>query len=194
MSDSCLFGKIPVVLGGDFAPILPVVRRGLQQATVQACLQHSSVLYSLQVLRPETSMRIEAINSNQIFFNFLKSLVNDANMYRKINLPAYIGRVETVDHLCDQLYPQTSVRYRASRAPKKAAPRPNSPPRPAERPGAGRVLLWFPAPAPGPARSPDRSPLKQVGRNGAPSKECAGTRPGRWRGGDHPQNNPPGPL
>jgi len=107
VSDSCLFGKIPVVLGGDFAPILPVVRRGLQQATVQACLQHSSVLYSLQVLRLETTIRIEAINSNQIFFNFLKSLVNDANMYRKINLLAYIGRVETVDHLCDQLYPQT---------------------------------------------------------------------------------------
>ena len=48
---------------------------------------------------------------------------------------------------------------------------PNSPPRPAERPGAGRVILRFPAPAPGPARSPDGSPLKQVGRNGAPSRE-----------------------
>ena len=54
-------------------------------------------------------MRIEANNSNQIFFNFLKSLVNDANMYRKINLLAYIGRVETVDDLCDQLYPQALV-------------------------------------------------------------------------------------
>jgi len=106
VSDSCLFGKIPVVLGGNFAQILLVVRRGLQQATVQACLQHSSIWYSLQVLRPETSMRIEANNSNQIFFNFLKSLVNDANMYRKINPLAYIGRVETLDHLCDQLYPQ----------------------------------------------------------------------------------------
>jgi len=88
----------------------------------------------------------------------------------------------------------SSVRYGASGAPKNAGPRPNSLPRPAERPGAGRVILWFPAPAPGPGRSPDRSPLKQVGRNGAPSKECAGTRPGWWRGGDHPQNNPPGPF
>jgi len=106
VSDSCLFGKIPTVLGGDFAQILPVVRRGSQQATVQACLQHSSIWYSLQVLRLERSMRIEAKNSNQIFIDFLKGLVNDANMYGKINLPAYIRRVETVDQLCNQLYPQ----------------------------------------------------------------------------------------
>jgi len=64
-----------------------------------------------------------------------------------------------------------SVRYGASGAPKNAGPRPNSPPRPAERPGARRVILRFPAPAPGPARSPDGSLLKQVGRNGAPSRE-----------------------
>jgi len=50
-------------------------------------------------------MRIEANNCIQIFIGFLKSLLNDANMYRKINLPAYIRRVETVDHLCDQLNP-----------------------------------------------------------------------------------------
>jgi len=51
-------------------------------------------------------MRIEANNSNQIFIDFLKSLVNEANMYGKINMPAYIRRVETVDNLSDQLYPQ----------------------------------------------------------------------------------------
>src|ERR1700712_1658194 len=41
VSDSCLFGRIPTVLGGDFAQILPVVRRGSRQATVQARIQHS---------------------------------------------------------------------------------------------------------------------------------------------------------
>ena len=65
----------------------------------------------------------------------------------------------------------TSVRYGASGAPKNTGPQPNSPPRPAERPGAGRVFLVFPAPAPAPARSLDGSPLKQVGRNGAPSRQ-----------------------
>jgi len=67
----------------------------------------------------------------------------------------------------------SSFRYGASGAPRNAGPRPNSPPRPAERPGAERVFLGFPAPAP-PARSPECSPLKQVGRNGP--------RPGNERG------------
>jgi len=106
VSESSLFGKIPTVLGGDFAQILPVVRRGSRQATVQACIQHNAIWNSLQVLRLKTSMRIEANNSNQIFIGFLKSLVNDANMYGKIPLSEYIRRVDTVDLLCDQLYPQ----------------------------------------------------------------------------------------
>jgi len=106
VSDSSLFGKIRTVLGGDFAQILPVVRRGSRQATVQACIQHSSIWNSLQVLRLKTSIRIEAHNSNEICIGFLKSLVNDLNIYGKIFLPEYIRKVETVDLLCDQLYPR----------------------------------------------------------------------------------------
>jgi hypothetical protein len=106
MSDSSLFGGIPIVLGGDFAQILPVVRRGSQQATVQACIQHSSIWYSLHLLRLKTTMRIEATDSNRIFIDFLKGLVNDSNMYGNITLPEYIRRAATVEQLCDQLYPQ----------------------------------------------------------------------------------------
>jgi len=36
-----VFGGIPLVLGGDFAPILPVIHRGTRQATVLACIRHS---------------------------------------------------------------------------------------------------------------------------------------------------------
>ena len=61
----------------------------------------------MQVLRLKTSMRIEANNSNQFLVDFLKSLVNDANVYGKRPLPEYICKVDTVDLLCDQLYPQT---------------------------------------------------------------------------------------
>ena len=105
-NDSSLFGGIPTVLGGDFAQILPVVRRGSRQATVQACLQHSSIWNSLQVLRLMTSMRIVATNTNQIFLDFLHRLVNDQTMYGKVELPQFIRKVETIDTLCDQLYPQ----------------------------------------------------------------------------------------
>jgi len=48
---------------------------------------------------------------------------------------------------------------------RKRRARRNSPPGPAERPGAGHVFEGFPAPAPGPACSPDWSPLQYVQRN-----------------------------
>ena len=64
-----------------------------------------------------------------------------------------------------------SVRYGGSGAPKNAGPWPNSPPSATEQPGAGRVFLEFLAPDPSPSCSPDGSPLKQVGRNVAPSRE-----------------------
>ena len=49
VSDSCTFGGIPTVLGGDFAQILPVIRRGSRQATVFACIQHRSIWNRLQI-------------------------------------------------------------------------------------------------------------------------------------------------
>jgi len=49
VSDSSLFGRIPTVLSGNFAQILPVVRRGSRQPKVQACLQHSPISHNLQV-------------------------------------------------------------------------------------------------------------------------------------------------
>ena len=44
-----LFGNIPVLLGGDFAQILPVVRRGNRAQTVTACLQQSHMWRYLTV-------------------------------------------------------------------------------------------------------------------------------------------------
>ena len=38
-----LFGGLPTVLGGDFAQILPVVRKGGRGATVDACIQRSAI-------------------------------------------------------------------------------------------------------------------------------------------------------
>jgi len=59
----------------------------------------------------------------------------------------------------------------AAQALKKALVFVTGPPGPRKTRPLGRVILRFPAPVPGPARSPDGSPLKQVGRNGAPSRE-----------------------
>jgi len=67
-----------------------------------------------------------------------------------------------------------TVGYGASGAPKNTAPWPRSPPRPAERHGAGSVILGFCAPAPGPARSPDGPRYN--------TQEDTGPHPGNERG------------
>ena len=38
-SNDCLFGGLPVIVGGDFAQILPVVHRGTRATIVGACIQ-----------------------------------------------------------------------------------------------------------------------------------------------------------
>ena len=47
--DTALFGNIPIILGGDFAQILPVIRKGNRAATVTACLQISFLWSSIIV-------------------------------------------------------------------------------------------------------------------------------------------------
>ena len=102
-----LFGGIPTVLGGDFAQILPVIRRGTKQSTVLASLQDSSIWHHLHILRLKTSMRIVANEANQEFLTFLRSMVTNSDLYGRLELPAYVRRVSTVDALCDHLYPQS---------------------------------------------------------------------------------------
>jgi len=101
-----LFGGIPTVLGGDFAQILPVIRRGTRQSTVLASIQHSSIWHHLHILKLKTSMRMIASEANQVFLTFLTNMVTNLALHGKLQLPAYIRRVSTVDQLCDLLYPQ----------------------------------------------------------------------------------------
>src|SRR6201999_3091009 len=49
-SDNRLFGGIPIVFGGDFQQILPVIERGSRAQTVGACMQHSLLWHSIKVL------------------------------------------------------------------------------------------------------------------------------------------------
>jgi len=101
-----VFGGIPTVLSGDFAQILPVIRRGTRQATVNACIRHGSIWEHLRVLKLTTSMRVVASDANRTFLTFLRNMATNPHHYGWLQLPAYIRQVSTVDQLCNQLYPQ----------------------------------------------------------------------------------------
>ena len=104
--DQCLFGGIPTVLGGDFAQILPVIRRGARQLTVLASIRHSLFWNRLHILRLRRSMRMITSEANQEFLSFLREMVTNSLLYGSMRLPPYIRRVSTVEELCDHLYPQ----------------------------------------------------------------------------------------
>ena len=101
-----LFGGIPTVLGGDFAQILPVIRRGARQLTVLASIRHSSIWNRLHILRLRRSMHMITSAANQEFLSFLREMVTHPFFYGSMQLPPYIWTVSTVDQLCDHLYPQ----------------------------------------------------------------------------------------
>ena len=75
--DNQVFGGIPIVLGSDFAQILPVIRHGSRQATLLACIHHSAILANLQVLKLSTSMGVMANDANIVFLTFLKDMVTN---------------------------------------------------------------------------------------------------------------------
>jgi len=106
VDDQHVFGGIPLVLGGDFAQILPVIHRGSRQATILACIRHSTIWSKLKVLYLRKSMRVITSDANQVFLTFLKDMVSNSQLHGQLQLPRYIRIVSTVDQLCDQLYPQ----------------------------------------------------------------------------------------
>lgn len=62
-----LFGGIPILLGGDFAQILPVIKRGSRATIVSACLHASPIWGRLEVLTLHENMRIhsqDAVNTS----------------------------------------------------------------------------------------------------------------------------------
>ena len=96
-----VFGGIPVVLGGDFPQILPVILHGTRQATVLACIRHASIWANLHIRKLKTSICVIASDANQFFLTFLKDLVTNPLLHANHQLLRYILHVSTVDQLCD---------------------------------------------------------------------------------------------
>jgi len=115
-NNNSIFGGIPIVLGGDFAQILSVVRRGSKHSTIQASIQHSTIWSQLHILRLKHNMRMVAGTSNLGFLQFLKSIVENPLYYGTLKLPEVIHTVDSVDTLCSIIYP-TNILQTASDNP-----------------------------------------------------------------------------
>lgn len=99
------FGSIPIVLGGDFAQILPVVRHVSRTTTIQTCLQHSPIWHHLEVLHLVQNLCIVNTPANQEFLTFVDSLAYNPHLYRKIQIPDMIHLERSIELLCEKVYP-----------------------------------------------------------------------------------------
>jgi hypothetical protein len=105
VTDDILFGGVPVILGGDFAQILPVVPRGSRADIVTACLQKSFVWPRLKQLRLRTNMRVREGEHGQEFVRWISSLPYDPAMNGMVSIPDYINQPASITDLTSYIYP-----------------------------------------------------------------------------------------
>ena len=106
VTDDVLFGGVPVVLGGDFAQILPVVPHGSRADTVRACLQQTWIWPRLRQLSLRINMRVRNDLSEQDFISWISSLPYDPSLNGHITLPPFVPCTQSVTDLINHVYPQ----------------------------------------------------------------------------------------
>jgi hypothetical protein len=100
------FGGVPIVLGGDFQQILPVVRHGDRAAIVLASLQYAKVWPHLDHLILSENMRLANQDSaNRSFAEWLSRLSHDEELFGHIPLPADIYQTTSNSDFIDSIYP-----------------------------------------------------------------------------------------
>lgn len=103
------FGGIPVVFGGDFQQILPVVVRGSREDIVAASLRRSYLWQDIQVLHLRLNMRLDSGHENNTHFSrWLLDVghgrVHQGDDHSKIIIPDYMRQCRDVDALINTVY------------------------------------------------------------------------------------------
>ena len=112
-----LFGGIPVILGGDFAQIPPVVKHGNRSRIVNASIRQSYIWSQTEVLFLRTNMRIRSLSENSVHYkDWLREITYTPEFQNtKIQLPDYIYSTTSIDDLINRVYPpeilQDPLRY-----------------------------------------------------------------------------------
>lgn len=114
-SNERLFGGLPVVMGGDFAQILPVVRRGTRASTVAASIQKLNIWSQLRILFLTPNMRLSSEESG-VFAKWLKEMPYDLCWRDRIELPLFLSRTETMDEFCEAVFPSAGLQNSAQNA------------------------------------------------------------------------------
>ena len=106
LDSSDLFGGIPVVLGGDFAQILPVVKRGRRERVVNACIRCWREWQNIQPLYLTQNMRVLTGDLNRRFADWLSLLPYTESLRGNIDLPEWIRTTDDRNEFREFIYPE----------------------------------------------------------------------------------------
>jgi hypothetical protein len=105
VSDDLLFGGVPVILGGDFAQILPVVMHSSRADIMTACLQRSFIWPRLQRLHLRTNIRVQQHPRSRDFIRWIRQLPYSDPQSNIVTIPDYIRKVYNLTDLISTIYP-----------------------------------------------------------------------------------------
>jgi hypothetical protein len=89
--DGPLFGGIPAVLGGDFAQILPVVKKGSRADVIAANIQRCHVWGRLRLLFLTQNMRMQQTEENERYARWIGNISYDKSLYGTVELPEEVS-------------------------------------------------------------------------------------------------------
>lgn len=102
------------ICSGDFAQILPVVPRGQRAAIVDACLQHSLLLWPhLSILHLRQNMRVLSGEANTRFADWIRTLATPA-MDGPVTIPDWITVFYSLHDFLSHVYPRNLLRHAAT--------------------------------------------------------------------------------
>lgn len=106
-----MFGGIPVVLGGDFAQIPPVIKHGNRTMIVDASIRNSYIWHKVEIIHLRINMRVRGTSTNDAHFKKWLNLItyNTSFQNQSIPIPVYISQVHSLDELISKVYPQNEL-------------------------------------------------------------------------------------
>src|SRR6516162_3579215 len=102
-----LFGGIPMLFGGDFAQILPVVPKGNRAQTVNASLQASKLIWPrIKILFLRENMRVRGADEiNRAFVKWIGDLPYNPTLHSPVSFPTGVTTRHDIKDLYESVFP-----------------------------------------------------------------------------------------
>jgi hypothetical protein len=98
------FSGLSIILSGDFAQILPVIKRANRARTMAANLQQSFLRQRFTTLFLRRNMRLISGADNTRFGEWIRNLSYNSVIYGRILLPAYIHTTDSAEVFFYKIY------------------------------------------------------------------------------------------